>query len=615
MKKKVGIFKFSWLIYSIIGISIFVFGITYGYIVGLENEYPVEISADNPTPGEGSVPAAEDQFIVKYKESTSDSQEEKIEKQTDTTTKEEIVKIDTEILTVPNDKNSHKMVSEFRADSADKIDYVELDQIMEPEITPNDPGYAQQWALSKIQAPGAWDINQGSSEITIAILDTGISADHPDLKNKLTTGWNVVDNNADLTDLHGHGTLMAGIAAAQTNNLIGMSGVAINSKIMMVRICNNAEGWAYSSSIAKGIIYAADHGAKVISISFGGSSPSVTIQNAINYAYAKGVFITASAGNNGDTNLNYPAANLNVVSVGATSSNDQKASWSNYGSWIDLTSPGVSIYSTNHDNSYSFVSGTSPATPHVAGVAALLLSINNNLTPTQIESYLTQYSDDLGAAGKDDIFGFGRLNANKPLAVLSGTPHPPVSTVGSISGIIKNTSNAPVVGANISVMQNGSLRGTAVSSASGEYSIDNLPADNYYISVSASGYESAQKSGVIVRAGATTENQNFTLNKIISNGSVSGKVINYRGVKMVGTLVTLKLVSSPIPGVRPFTKTTKTVKNGKYSFKNLPKGIYYIRISTRLQYASQEFKVYNGGNTVVNLKLSKPSVSKWLKNK
>ncbi len=610
MKVVKKIFKRFWKSGVIFIVLMFVASLSFA--IGAQEDYPTEIVAGNPSPGEGEIEASPDQIIVKYKDSTSAAEEQKIEQTEQIVAQEEIKPLDAQILELPDDKNSHQAVSEFREEHGDDIEYAELDAQLAPLYTPNDSGYASQWALPKISAPTGWDITRGSSSVKIAVLDTGVNVNHPDLKNKLAAGWNAVDNNTDLTDLHGHGTMMMGVAGAQTGNSAGMAGVGIEPKIMMVRISNNAYGWAYTSDMAKAVIYAADHGAKVISISFGGSFPSATMQNAIDYAYNKGSLITAAAGNSGSNSYMYPAAYNHVIAVGATTSSDQKASFSNWGSWVDVTAPGASIYTTTKDGGYAYVSGTSPATPHVAGLAALLFSQKPDLTPAQAENYIIENIDDLGASGKDDIFGYGRININKALVALTGqVPAPPAD--GLITGKITHASSKnPIVAAKVTVLQNGSAQATVWSAADGTYTVDNLTPGTYDIMVTAQSFETASQTGVTVSSGQTTT-VNLALKPSGQKGSIKGTVLNYDKKPMYKATVELKLVSTPIPKTKPIRKTVRTDKKGRFAFEDLPEGNYSIRTFWNTQFAQAEIHIFAASTTTVNLQLSKTNTLRYFK--
>lgn len=294
---------------------------------------------------------------------------------------------------------------------------------------PNDPYFSNQWGMTKVQAPGAWDISHGSTSAKIAILDTGIDKDHEDLAAKVVSRANFTTAPSD-DDLYGHGTHVAGIASALTNNALGVAGLGYEARLMSAKVLDD-NGSGYYSWIANGINWAADNGADVINLSLGGSSGSTTLKNAVDYAWSKGVVLACAAGNNGNTSPLYPAYYANCLATAATDSNDQKAFWSTYGSWVDVAAPGVSVFSTLPNHSYKMgttlnygsASGTSMATPHVAGLAGLLFGYNLSLSNSQVRSAIETYADDI--AGTGTYWSQGRINAYRSLASFSGpTPTP-----------------------------------------------------------------------------------------------------------------------------------------------------------------------------------------------
>jgi len=322
-----------------------------------------------------------------------------------------------------------------------KLKYVELDMAVAPAASVSDPAYGNSWALPKIQAPAAWDSANGSG-VTIAILDTGIDSAHPDLAPNLVPGWNVYDNNSNTADVNGHGTWVAGVAAMAANNAKGSAGVAWGAKIMPVRIAD-ANAYAYWSTVAQGIYWAADHGAKVVNVSYNGVSGSATVQSAAQYLRSKGGVVVVAAGNSGG--LESIAASDALLSVAATDQNDARASFSSYGAYVDLAAPGVSVYTTTVGGGYSNASGTSFSSPVVAATAALMLSANGKLTPADVDRILKTTSLDLGAAGYDQYYGSGRVNAaaavlNAKQTVAADTQAPSVSiaspTGGRVSGVV-----------------------------------------------------------------------------------------------------------------------------------------------------------------------------------
>lgn len=291
-------------------------------------------------------------------------------------------------------------------------------------IRPNDPVSDQQYALNRLNASEAWKTTQGSSSIIVAVIDTGVDASHPDLQGKLVKGYDFVQGDTNPTDTVGHGTFVASLIAARSNDEVGMSGVAPNVKIMPLKVMSG-ESDGSSTRIAQAIRYAVDNGAKVINMSLGSPYPSRSIKSAVEYAYSKGVVVVAAAGNEGDegNDPNYPASFANVISVGATGSRDTIASFSNHNSGVNVSAPGVNIVGARSQinqicrpyktSDYCVASGTSFAAPYVAGTAALILSANPKLTPDQVTNILEKSAKDLGSKGKDDYYGYGRIDAGQ----------------------------------------------------------------------------------------------------------------------------------------------------------------------------------------------------------
>lgn len=312
--------------------------------------------------------------------------------------------LDVHVVSVP--VNAEQAVAKALAQNP-HIKFVELDAALPPSATPNDPQYGNAWHLSAIQASWAWDTSKGDG-VTIAILDTGVDGTHPDLAGKMLTGWNPINNNTDTVDVYGHGTAVAGTAAAITNNGTGVAGIAWNAKILPVRITNSSDGYAYFSDIANGLTWAADHGAKVANISYD-ATPSSSIASAAAYMRQKGGLVVVAAGNSA-TNPGYSDSPY-MISVSATDSSDAKASYSNYGNYIDVAAPGSDILTTSRGGIYQYWSGTSFASPATAGVVALIMAANPNLAPSQVETVLEQSADNVGGNDWDVYYGHGRINA------------------------------------------------------------------------------------------------------------------------------------------------------------------------------------------------------------
>jgi subtilisin family serine protease len=367
--------------------------------------------------------------------------------------------------------------TKIKFDLCTDVVYTELIGGGYPCGVPNDAGFSKQWYLystgkifwikfmlvgkipiifpfkgkpgADIQAAEAWDIETGSSDVVIAIIDSGVDYTHPDLAANIWNnadeipnngidddangyiddirGWDFWYNDNNVTDCRGHGTFCAGVAGAVGNNGVGIAGVAWNCKIMPVQVLNES-GWGDPEVIAAGIRYATDNDAEVISISLGVYEDISIIKDAVNYAYSKGIFVVSAVGNDRLNEKLYPAAYENVTGVGMTNQKDKVVFNSNYGEWVDIAAPGSLIYSTyptypvvgnvedNAPLNYAFGGGTSYACPQVAGVAALLLSKDPSLTPDEVKALLCENVDQYTG---DHYIGTGRLNAYKALAALT----------------------------------------------------------------------------------------------------------------------------------------------------------------------------------------------------
>ena len=314
---------------------------------------------------------------------------------------------------------------------------------------PNDTYYASyQWNMSHIGLETAWDTTTGSSSIIIAIADTGVDSTHPDLSSKVVAGYDFINNDSDPGDDEGHGTHVAGIAAAETNNNNGVAGVSWGSKIMPIKVLDS-DGLGSYLQIASGIRWAADNGADIINLSVGGASPSFILEDAVNYAYSAGCLLVAAAGNESGPIL-YPAAYDDyVMAVGAVGHEDEHASYSNTGYSLDVAAPGgnptdssdsdpnhwiASTYWQGSGYSYAMIVGTSQACPHVAGLAALVWSVNTALTNDGVQSIIETTAVDLGSPGWDETFGWGRINAAAAVAAAPGGTPTPTQTPTSPPG-------------------------------------------------------------------------------------------------------------------------------------------------------------------------------------
>jgi len=333
--------------------------------------------------------------------------------------REKLPHLDVRVVSVP-EQNTEALIAALRDDP--DIEFVERDFLAEAAYVPNDAYVGNEWHLGRIQAHQAWDLTTGRSNVVVAVLDSGVNPAHPDLTLRLLAGYDFVSDTAAMTDDLGHGTAVAGTIVAHGNNGLGLAGVAYSCRVMPVKVMD-AGGFAAYSTVAQGIRYAVDNGARIINLSLAGSSPSSTLQDAINYAWSRNVLVIAAAGNNANSTLQYPAACNHVVAVSSTGPGDSLSAFSSYG-YVALAAPGENIWTTQRtlNNLYGAWSGTSFACPIVASAAALVASINPTLSSDGIATILKQSADDLGTPGFDPSFGHGRLNALKAVTAASQAP-------------------------------------------------------------------------------------------------------------------------------------------------------------------------------------------------
>ena len=329
------------------------------------------------------------------------------------------------------------------------VAFAELDYAVQASevVTPNDPDWSRQWGPARIGAPAAWSVTTGSADVVIAVLDSGLQLGHEDLASKVWTnpgevpgngrdddsngkvddvhGWHfyhlwtgegfIPAEDADVEDTFGHGTHVAGIAAAASNNRVGIAGLSWGAWVIPVKVLDGAgNGW--SSDVAAGIVYAANARARIINLSIGGPAESATLCAAADYAYRQGCLLVAATGNTGGPVL-YPAACDHVLAVAATDSADHRPGFSNLGPEVDVAAPGVDIYSTwSRWSGYTSMSGTSMAASHVSGLAALIWSHWPAMSSDALTTQITQTATDLGATGWDEYTGWGRIDAARAIA-------------------------------------------------------------------------------------------------------------------------------------------------------------------------------------------------------
>jgi thermitase len=486
--------------------------------------------------------------------------------------------IGVQVVTVPE---GEAMAMDKAYSSYPRVAYAEPDFVVQALGDPDDPYFSRQWGMTIIGAPQAWDVTTGSPSINIAILDTGVDQDHPDLADKIVSNVNLTSSpTAD--DIRGHGTHVAGIAAATTNNGVGVAGLGYTSTIMNVKVLGDGGAGTYSALVS-GIIWAADNGAEIINMSLGGSSYSTTLENAVNYAWSKGVVVVAAAGNAGSSTPCYPAAHPNCIAVAATDGWDALASFSNYGNWVDVAAPGVGIYATLKDSGYGYKSGTSMASPHVAGLAGLVFTTVSDTNGDgrlndEVRSRIEATCDDIGETG----IGHGRINAAQ--AVGEDAPVLP----GSISGQVTDAED----GSAISGAQVTDGTRTTTTDAMGQYTIADVPAGYYEIVASKEGYETSSMT-VNVLSGSSAV-VNLSLIEIIVPGSIIGSVTDAEN-------------GSPIVGatVSDGTRTATTDATGQYTIADVPAGSHEVTASKEgYQSSSMTVNVLSGSSAVANLSLT-----------
>ncbi|MGH2427351.1 MAG: S8 family serine peptidase [Candidatus Limnocylindria bacterium] len=324
-----------------------------------------------------------------------------------------------------------QVIAELSADPA--VAYAEPDYVVHlanegavTDVAVNDPLTRDQYSLDRMRVRDAWAIERGGSGI-VAVLDTGVQFNHPDLTGRLVAGHDFVNNDSNASDDNGHGTWVAGIIAAKPNDGYGIAGISWSDKVMPVKIMNE-DGRGETSDLTSGIVWAANNGADVINMSVGGFPSTTYVQDAINYAWDKGVVLIGAAGNNGREQRFFPASYANVISVSATQRDDEFTHWSSFGPDVDVSAPGGSVRTTNCTTcipsygSHTYISGTSFAAPNVAGVVALIQARYPTWSNQQVVNRLFSTVDDLGYAGWDNRYGRGRVNAHR--AVGGSSPGP-----------------------------------------------------------------------------------------------------------------------------------------------------------------------------------------------
>lgn len=321
------------------------------------------------------------------------------------------------IIETNSNEDKKKIYDNLKLNS--NIEKVEVDKILKINAVPNDPVYKNQWYIPNINLPKLWDYSIVSKKtVTVAVIDSGINYSHEDLQGVIADGgYNFYNNTTNFSDDNGHGTAVSGIINANFNNSKGIAGLKSNLpiKILPLKTSDN-NGWSYLSDMLKAIEYAKTKNVDVINLSMCSSVYSEIENEEIQKVINSGIVVVASAGNDGNSSFEYPASYDNVISVGATNQNNNKTSFSNYNNKVSLSAPGENILTTNISGGYSYYSGTSFSAPIVSAMAAIIKSVRPDLSPKDIKSVLQNNSLDLGTAGKDSYFGYGKVDAYKSIS-------------------------------------------------------------------------------------------------------------------------------------------------------------------------------------------------------
>lgn len=406
----------------------------------------------------------EDQLIVGYKEGVTDEQIEALLKKYNAMVVKKLDPIKRIVIKVPEGQGE-AVARELLQENL--VEEAERDYINTVNYIPNDTSFGMQWSLvntgqaiegkagtanADINADIAWDVTKGQG-VKVAIIDTGIDEGHPDLSSKIIS--KKIFNGTSINDVYGHGTHVAGIIGAITNNSQGVAGVCPECQLVIAKALDDS-GKGPDSVWIEALLWAADQGVKVINISFGSSTNSTAKQDAVNYAWNKGIVIVSSSGNNGNTQQMYPCANSNVLCVSATDNKDQKSSFSNYGTWVDVAAPGSRMLSTlprtpstlqqqkNQPTTYGYLDGTSMATPVASGLAGLVWASQEASSANDVVRKITETADDIPGTGQ--YWAYGRINA--AAAVGAGLAASPTIQPTSVPTSIITPSLSPTVNQN-----------------------------------------------------------------------------------------------------------------------------------------------------------------------
>jgi thermitase len=386
-------------------------------IESVDSQTLQDVKVNHPEDNEGTSHYHKNEVVVKFKQTPTDNQLKQIQAEIGSANMQ---KLGYTYVFQSRDRDAKQLMRYFQNWQVDYAEphylYLTNDQTSSKAATePNDVLYSRyQWNLPMIETEVGWNVGKGSEKVIVAVVDTGVDLNHPDLQGRLLSGYNVVNPNSPPMDDVGHGTHVSGVISALVNNGQGVAGMTWYNPILPVKVLDeNGAGNTYN--VAQGIIWAADHGAKVINMSLGNYAEANFLHDAIRYAYNKDIVLIAASGNDNTEEPGYPAAYPEVFAVAASDSSKKKATFSNFGDYIDVTAPGVNIASTYPHNQYAALSGTSMASPHVTALAALIRSTNPKLKNTEVMDIMRSTAEDLGAKGKDKYYGYGQIDVNTAL--------------------------------------------------------------------------------------------------------------------------------------------------------------------------------------------------------
>ncbi len=355
------------------------------------------------------------ELLISLKSNTPDGQVEDLTRRAEAKVEDDLPALNSVLVSVPEVQGEQaqgareKALAQVKEDLAKSpmIESVDYNYVRTADFIPNDPRFDHQYGLKKPGYPKAWNVTLGGG-VRVGVVDSGISSRHPDLRGQVAAQKDFVNGDGVANDDVGHGSHVSGIVAAKTDNGRGIAGGCPRCKLLVAKSLGPRGGT--DADISKGIVWTVDRGAKVVNLSLGGPGSSAVLQRAVNRAWKRGAVVVSAAGNEDTKVKSYPAAYKRVMAVAATTPSDHRASYSNFGDWVDVSAPGSHVLSTV-PGGYRYESGTSMASPEVAALAGLLA--NRGLSNSGIRSRIQNTAKDLGRKGKDPYFGAGRIDAGQ----------------------------------------------------------------------------------------------------------------------------------------------------------------------------------------------------------